>query len=100
MGPRHGGARSRPGARPPLRADRYAERRPALRPRPCRARPAGASATVAGMTPGEIRFEHVTRTFRVYPEPARTLKELIVSRGRVRATEIVALKDVSVEIQR
>jgi lipopolysaccharide transport system ATP-binding protein len=49
--------------------------------------------------PGEIRVEHVTRSFRVYPEQARTLKELIVSRGRVRATEIVALEDVSVEVQ-
>jgi ABC-type polysaccharide/polyol phosphate transport system ATPase subunit len=47
------------------------------------------------VTPGEIRLEQVSRRFRVYPQQARTLKELVVARARPRATDIWALRDVS-----
>jgi ABC-type polysaccharide/polyol phosphate transport system ATPase subunit len=47
---------------------------------------------------GEITVEHVTRRFHVYPQPLRTLKELIVAPGRQKATEVVALEDVSFEV--
>jgi ABC-type polysaccharide/polyol phosphate transport system ATPase subunit len=52
------------------------------------------------MTPGEIAVEHAGRTFRVYPQPVRTLKELIVARGRVRGTDVTALDDVSLRVER
>jgi len=48
--------------------------------------------------PGEISVEHAVRTFRVYPQPVRTLKELIVARGRTRGTEVRALDDVSLHV--
>jgi ABC-type polysaccharide/polyol phosphate transport system ATPase subunit len=47
------------------------------------------------VNPGEIRLEGVSRRFRVYPQQARTLKELIVARARPRGTDIWALQDVS-----
>ena len=51
------------------------------------------------MRPGEIRIENVSRRFRVYEQPVRTLKELIVARNRVRGTDIWALSEVSVRIE-
>lgn len=51
------------------------------------------------MKPGEIRIEGVSRRFRVYPKPTRTLKELVITRGRTRATDVWALRDVSVAIR-
>jgi ABC-type polysaccharide/polyol phosphate transport system ATPase subunit len=49
--------------------------------------------------PGEIRIEGVSRRFRVYPREGRTLKELFLARGRVRATEVEALGDVSFSVE-
>lgn len=48
--------------------------------------------------PGEIRIEEVSRRFRVYPKDARTLKELIVTRGRGRGEDVWALSGVSVAV--
>jgi ABC-type polysaccharide/polyol phosphate transport system ATPase subunit len=49
--------------------------------------------------PGAIRVEHLDRRFRVYPQPVRTLKEMIINRGRNRATEVDALRDVSFGVE-
>jgi len=49
--------------------------------------------------PGEIRVESASRRFRVYPQPVRTLKEVLVARGRARGTDVWALRDVSVEVE-
>lgn len=51
------------------------------------------------INPGEIRIDEVSRRFRVYPKEARTLKELIVSRGRGRGEDVWALSGVSVRAQ-
>ena len=51
------------------------------------------------MKPGEIRIESAGRRFRVYPQPVRTLKELLVARSRVRGTDVWALRDVSVSVE-
>jgi ABC-type polysaccharide/polyol phosphate transport system ATPase subunit len=48
---------------------------------------------------GAIRAEGVGRRFRVYPTRNVTLKEAIVRRHRMKATEIWALRDVSLEIE-
>jgi ABC-type polysaccharide/polyol phosphate transport system ATPase subunit len=50
------------------------------------------------MNPGVIRVEGVSRRFRVYPQEARTLKELVVARRRSRGTDVWALRDVNVRI--
>jgi len=50
--------------------------------------------------PGEISVEQVTRIFRVYPQPVRTLKEMLLTRGRQKPTDVVALEDVSLQIRR
>jgi ABC-type polysaccharide/polyol phosphate transport system ATPase subunit len=49
--------------------------------------------------PGAIEIEQVARRFRVYPKQGRTLKDLLVGRGRFRGTDIWALRDVSVEVE-
>jgi ABC-type polysaccharide/polyol phosphate transport system ATPase subunit len=49
--------------------------------------------------PGEIRVEGVSRRFRVYPQQTRTLKELILKRGRLGGEDFWALRDVSVGIE-
>ena len=49
--------------------------------------------------PGAIRVEHATRKFRVYPKESRTLKDLVLSRGRARGTDVWALKDVSFQVE-
>ncbi|HEU5363167.1 MAG TPA: ABC transporter ATP-binding protein, partial [Gaiellaceae bacterium] len=46
-----------------------------------------------------IVVDRVSRTFRVYPKAQRTLKDLFVSRGRLRAREVQALRDVSLTIE-
>jgi ABC-type polysaccharide/polyol phosphate transport system ATPase subunit len=51
------------------------------------------------MKPGAIAVENASRRFRVYPQPVRTLKELVVARGRVQGTDIWALRDVDVDIE-
>jgi ABC-type polysaccharide/polyol phosphate transport system ATPase subunit len=49
--------------------------------------------------PGEIRIEDVSRRFRVYPKETRTLKELLVTRGRGRGEDVWALSGVDVRVQ-
>jgi ABC-type polysaccharide/polyol phosphate transport system ATPase subunit len=51
------------------------------------------------VTPGKIRVHHAGRVFKVYPRESRRLKDLVVARGRARATEVVALKDVSFVVE-
>ena len=51
------------------------------------------------MTPGAVRAESVSRRFRVEATEARTLKELVLARGRGKATDVWALRDVSFEIE-
>ncbi len=50
------------------------------------------------MRPGEIRVDHASRHFRVYPQPVRTLKEVVLSRNGAKATEVRAVVDVSLSI--
>jgi ABC-2 type transport system ATP-binding protein len=50
--------------------------------------------------PGEIRAEHASRRFTIRPQHARTLKELVVTRGRGRSREVWALRDVSFSVGR
>jgi ABC-type polysaccharide/polyol phosphate transport system ATPase subunit len=50
------------------------------------------------MEVGEIRIEGVSRRFRIHAREARTLKDLVVQRGRSHATDVWALRDVSAEI--
>jgi ABC-type polysaccharide/polyol phosphate transport system ATPase subunit len=47
------------------------------------------------MRAGQIQVEGVSRRFRVHPRAQRTLKELVVSRGRSKARDVWALEDVS-----
>jgi len=49
--------------------------------------------------PGEIRIDEVSRRFRVYPKDARTLKELIVTRGRGRGEDVWALSGVALAME-
>ena len=51
------------------------------------------------MTPGRIVVDRVSRRFRVYPKPQRTLKDLFVAQGRTRAQDVWALRDVSLEVE-
>jgi lipopolysaccharide transport system ATP-binding protein len=52
------------------------------------------------MNAGEIRVDGVSRRFRVHAREARTLKDLFVHRGRTHATDVWALHDVSVDVER
>ena len=49
--------------------------------------------------PGEIRVDGVSRRFRVYEQPARTLKDVFVRRGRLPVREVEALRDVTVRVE-
>jgi ABC-type polysaccharide/polyol phosphate transport system ATPase subunit len=49
--------------------------------------------------PGEISVDHASRRFKVYPRDARRLKDLVVARGRSRPADVVALRDVSFEVE-
>ncbi len=51
------------------------------------------------MKPGEISAERASRRFLVNPEPVRTLKELVLRRGRPSAAEVWALRDVSLAVE-
>jgi ABC-type polysaccharide/polyol phosphate transport system ATPase subunit len=46
-----------------------------------------------------VVVDRVSRTFRVYPKAQRTLKDVFVSRGRLRAREVQALRDVSLTVE-
>jgi len=50
--------------------------------------------------PGAITVDHVSRRFRVYPQPVRTLKEMLVTRGRTKGRDVDALTDVSFAVDR
>ena len=50
------------------------------------------------MTPGKISADCVSRRFRVHARETRTLKELLVARGRSGGHDIWALRDVSLDI--
>ena len=52
------------------------------------------------MEVGEISVEGVSRCFRIHGREARTLKDLFVQRGQTQATDVWALRDVSVEVAR
>src|SRR5262249_12659897 len=56
-------------------------------------------AAMSEMSPGAIRVDHVGRRFRVYPQPGRTLKEMLVARGRVKGRDVDALTDVSLSVE-
>ena len=51
------------------------------------------------MSSGAIRLDGVSRRFRVHRHEARTLKELVVSRGRARGVDVWALRDVSFAVE-
>src|SRR3954447_18272071 len=51
------------------------------------------------MKPGEIRIDRVSRRFRVYPKPARSLKDVFVMRGRLGGQDVWALEEVSARIE-
>ena len=51
------------------------------------------------MRPEAIAVENVSRRFRVYPERGTTLKETVLRRRGLRATDIWALRDVSLGIE-
>jgi ABC-type polysaccharide/polyol phosphate transport system ATPase subunit len=49
--------------------------------------------------PGEIRVDALSRRFRVYPRGTRTLKSIVLLRGRRRPTDVWALRDVSFSVE-
>ena len=49
--------------------------------------------------PGRITVDRVSRRFRVYPQPVRTLKEMFVARGRVKGRDVDALTNVSFSVE-
>ncbi|MER3409260.1 MAG: hypothetical protein C4306_03950, partial [Thermoleophilia bacterium] len=51
------------------------------------------------MRPGRIEIEAVSRRFRVYPQPVRTLKELLVARRRLESRDVWALREVSLTVE-
>ena len=51
------------------------------------------------MEPGRIVVDRVSQRFRVSSQPHRTLKDLVVARGKVATTEVWALRDVSLEAE-
>lgn len=50
------------------------------------------------MQPGAIEVEGVSRRFRVHAREARTLKDLFVQGGRTGATDVWAIRDVSLRV--
>ncbi|MCS7006320.1 MAG: ABC transporter ATP-binding protein [Thermoleophilia bacterium] len=50
------------------------------------------------MEPGAIVVESVSRRFRVHAREARTLKDLFVQRGRTGASDVWALRDVTLRV--
>jgi ABC-type polysaccharide/polyol phosphate transport system ATPase subunit len=51
------------------------------------------------MRTGQIAVEGVSRRFVVREHPNRTLKDVLVARGRSRSTEVWALEDVSLHVE-
>lgn len=54
--------------------------------------------TGAPTTPGSISADAVSRRFRIHARETRTLKDLVVARGRTGGEDVWALRDVSAEI--
>jgi ABC-type polysaccharide/polyol phosphate transport system ATPase subunit len=52
------------------------------------------------METGEISVGDVSRRFRIHARETRTLKDLFVHRGRSEATDVWALRDVSLDVGR
>lgn len=52
------------------------------------------------MDSGAISVEGVSRRFRIHARDARTLKDLFVQRGQTEATDVWALRDVSLDVVR
>jgi ABC-type polysaccharide/polyol phosphate transport system ATPase subunit len=52
------------------------------------------------MNPGEISVDGVSRRFRIHARETRTLKDLFVQGGRSEVTDIWALRDVSLGVDR
>jgi ABC-type polysaccharide/polyol phosphate transport system ATPase subunit len=52
------------------------------------------------MQPGQISVDGVSRRFRIHAREARTLKDLFVLRGRTQPTDVWALRDVSIPVDR
>jgi ABC-type polysaccharide/polyol phosphate transport system ATPase subunit len=50
-------------------------------------------------TPGKIVVDRVSQRFRVSERPYRTLKDIVVRRGRGVTTEVWALRDVSLSVE-
>jgi ABC-type polysaccharide/polyol phosphate transport system ATPase subunit len=50
------------------------------------------------MQPGEIIVDGVSRRFRIHGREARTLKDLFVQGGRTQASDVWALRDVSLTV--
>ena len=53
---------------------------------------------MSALAAGEIVLERATRSFKLVHERPRTLKELVVSLGRRRASEVTALRDFDMQI--
>src|SRR5690242_10670147 len=51
------------------------------------------------MQPGRILVDRVSQRFRVSAQAQRTLKDLVIARGRAATTEVWALRDVSLEAE-
>jgi homopolymeric O-antigen transport system ATP-binding protein len=51
------------------------------------------------MQPGRIAVDRVSQRFRVSAQPHRTLKDLVVARGRTTATDVWALRDVTLQAE-
>jgi ABC-type polysaccharide/polyol phosphate transport system ATPase subunit len=51
------------------------------------------------MEPGRIVVDRVTQRFRVSSQSQRTLKDLVVARGKAITTEVLALRDVSLQAE-
>ena len=51
------------------------------------------------MRHGEIRVDTASRRFRVYPQPVRTLKDVVILRNRAKGTDVWALRDVSLGVE-
>jgi ABC-type polysaccharide/polyol phosphate transport system ATPase subunit len=52
------------------------------------------------MVPGEISVVGVSRRFRIHAREAHTLKDLFVQRGQTQPTDVWALHDVSLAVER
>jgi len=51
------------------------------------------------MQPGRILVDRVSQRFRVSAHPQRTLKDLVIARGRSTTTDVWALRDVSLQAE-